>query len=651
MNNLIKRKNYIKIVFIFFLIVIPWFNANYFDEVKPVELIQEDLSFYEINPCQVSLAEFILADFNAAYQNHYFFRFNDYSSIECFGRVSGVTLINNGFYISIGTNSLVNFIIQGFFWTLLISFVKTDIKRININKSIYNVSLGLSSALFTYSIFSELRFYEQKLYFLEPRQIRSLIFMYLLIFFIFKLMNDVFIKRFNNLVNFIPALYFVIGVFSGYNFSFSLMIIVNLGIVSILSKEYNKWLNFGLIVFSLSWLLNVSSRFSFYPDKLRGFTSSSYDINSILYGSLLFIFLLNGILFYYSKNKKYINFESLLNTFSISGFLILISGYIGANISILNFLNYYYFGQQKYGIKINNPFMFDEYGEKVAWRGFYASAESIGEFFGLIIIFILICYFINKSISKIHALGLISALFGLYFSNNRTVSILVLLALAIFLSSYFKFSSNQKIIITVAFLTVLIYTIGFENISYPYSYSSNLLVEQSLKYSSTYEKSKFLAYLINENSAQTFFSYIFGFFSFIAYLLNRSEIWGIFFARYNPSFQEVMFGSGPFNFGKLYGEVTIKNTDSLLLPHSSLLSFILFFGVIGVFISIIYCIKKIYDNKTNLNQYGIVLLVFMFVNLIKNDTLNYFASFALYSLLIYFILNIKNKDLFKTIDD
>ena len=38
-----------------------------------------------------------------------------------------------------------------------------------------------------------------------------------------------------------------------------------------------------------------------------------------------------------------------------------------------------------------------EYGEKVAWRGFYPSAESVGEYFGLIIIFILISYFINMN--------------------------------------------------------------------------------------------------------------------------------------------------------------------------------------------------------------------------------------------------------------
>ena len=66
-----------KIVFLLLtlIILIPWFNANYFDDIKPVELGTEDTSFYEINPCQVSLAEYIKADFQSSYQKHYFFRY------------------------------------------------------------------------------------------------------------------------------------------------------------------------------------------------------------------------------------------------------------------------------------------------------------------------------------------------------------------------------------------------------------------------------------------------------------------------------------------------------------------------------------------------------------------------------------------------
>ena len=90
-----------KIVFLLLtlIILIPWFNTNYFDDIKPVELGTEDTSFYEINPCQVSLAEYIKVDFQSSYQKHYFFRYNNYSPISCFGKISGIALFNNTFYI------------------------------------------------------------------------------------------------------------------------------------------------------------------------------------------------------------------------------------------------------------------------------------------------------------------------------------------------------------------------------------------------------------------------------------------------------------------------------------------------------------------------------------------------------------------------
>ena len=68
-------------------------------------------------------------------------------------------------------------------------------------------------------------------------------------------------------------------------------------------------------------------------------------------------------------------------------------------------------------------------------------------------------------------------------------------------------------------------------------------------------------------------STIFGFISVVGYLLNRSEMWGLFVARYNPTYSELLFGSGPLNFGQLYGEIPVNSPDSFLLPHSSILSY------------------------------------------------------------------------------
>ena len=47
----------------------------------------------------------------------------------------------------------------------------------------------------------------------------------------------------------------------------------------------------------------------------------------------------------------------------------------------------------------------------------------------------------------------------------------------------------------------------------------------------------------------------------VGFLINRSELWGLFLARYNPSFSEFMLGTGPYNLAKHYGEIDIVNTE------------------------------------------------------------------------------------------
>ena len=87
-------------------------NANYFDDIY-AQTVSQDITFYEIYPCQVSLVEFLIANPESIYQNHYRFVPYENSSIECFGRISGLTLIDNyNFYISVGVNGIVNLIAQ-----------------------------------------------------------------------------------------------------------------------------------------------------------------------------------------------------------------------------------------------------------------------------------------------------------------------------------------------------------------------------------------------------------------------------------------------------------------------------------------------------------------------------------------------------------
>ena len=51
----------------------------------------------------------------------------------------------------------------------------------------------------------------------------------------------------------------------------------------------------------------------------------------------------------------------------------------------------------------------------------------------------------------------------------------------------------------------------------------------------------------------------------MGFYINRSELWGLFFARHNPSFYEVLLGTGPFNLGRHYGDIKLQETRSFLL--------------------------------------------------------------------------------------
>ena len=108
--KIISDKNLIifKLIIIIFLILIPFSISDYTDNVIP-EKITSDLRFYEINTCSISLNEFLIHNPNVIYQDHYKIRFNNYSSIKCFGLITGIDQINHEFFISIGTNSIVNY--------------------------------------------------------------------------------------------------------------------------------------------------------------------------------------------------------------------------------------------------------------------------------------------------------------------------------------------------------------------------------------------------------------------------------------------------------------------------------------------------------------------------------------------------------------
>ena len=133
-------------------------------------------------------------------------------------------------------------------------------------------------------------------------------------------------------------------------------------------------------------------------------------------------------------------------------------------------------------------------------------------------------------------------------------------------------------------------------------------------------------FLTNDNKFESIPN-IFAIFSVVSLLINRSEKWGIFFAKYDPNVLDFMFGYGGLNLINYEFDNTI-NTPGLLLPHSSILSILVFFGFLGLIIFLFVTLKKLYKNK---NNFLISLpFVFLLINFIKSDSLFYLPMYVLF---------------------
>ena len=162
-------------------------------------------------------------------------------------------------------------------------------------------------------------------------------------------------SRFYNISHFIPIIFIVSSVFSGFNFSLFMVFFIYFGIYSLLTTSNLRKFNKIYFVFSLFWVFNASNSFYLPPSKLRGFSSVLYEFNSVLSWTIITFLLINGAYFFYSESLKFLKLKNLVSIFNISAIFSFTFGFISANFPLFNFFNLYYFGQQRYGIKTNNP--------------------------------------------------------------------------------------------------------------------------------------------------------------------------------------------------------------------------------------------------------------------------------------------------------
>ena len=638
------------IVLLVLVVFIPWFNMDTSNDYSIPKVSQEDTSFYEVYPCKISLTEFILSNPESIYQNHFYFRPDNRSSIQCFGRISGVTVLQKGletqFFISIGTSSLINLLLQAFIWIALFSFIpkNADIEK---NKDILkykNLIILLTAYLLTFSIYAESRFYEKQLYLVDFQEIKSYGLIFLIFTLVVKNFVEMFVKRSENIVNYLPYMYLVTGLFSGFNLSFFAIIFLYFGLQSNLIGIKNKLFSYSYIILSIWWLFNSKGSAFFNVGKLRGFTSSIYEFNANLFWIVFTYFLIKGIWRIYILNKNSFRFSLFTKNLSITSAILLILGVVSANLPIFNFINYYVLGLQRYGVESKTPFAFDEYAVKISWRGIYPSSETIGEFYGLCLLCLMFYVFKTSKVKLVHYVGIFTSSLGLYFSDNRTAMTLI------FISSLFYFFvirkntikiNRSKIMYSLAiiFSFIFIYFIQSNISTNGYKFMSESVIAKALTFQKDYAVSSFST-LITSPDVSNVTSFVFGFISFLGYILNRSEMWGLFTARYNPTFNELLFGSGPLNFGQLYGEVPINSPESLFLPHSSVLSYFLFFGLIPIGVLLFIFLKDLYANRANSEL--LLFSIYIFINIFKNDSMNYFSPFVMYTILYLILRNKKD---------
>jgi hypothetical protein len=441
-------------------------------------------------------------------------------------------------------------------------------------------------------------------------------------------------------MNYLPYLFLFTGIFSGYNLVLYSIIFLFYGLVSLTEQKGSKIFNSVFLILSLWWLYNTKGSFFFSPGKIRGFTSSIYEFNASLFWIIFSFLLLKGLWKVYTLNKDSFSILLFTKNLSLVSFFLILFGNLGSNFPIINFFNYYFFGLQRYGVDLNNPFAFDEFLVKISWRGLFPSSETIGEFYGICLMFIMFVIIENKQLTKFHYLGIFSSALGLYFSDNRTAIILIFFIIIFSFLRTTKFYQIQKYKIGITTITLglllLTLTLQSETWAESYKFMSESLIFKARVFQFDSIYSSFLL-LINNPESSVIFSSFLSFFGFVSYLLNRSEMWGLFIARYNPTFSELLIGSGPLNFGQLYGETVINSPESFLLPHSSVLSYVVFIGILPLMLLVVALFYLLLKNRHNFKF--VAFSLYVFINIFKNDSLNYFSTFTLYTLLFLLLYN------------
>lgn len=639
-----------KFISLIILLFLPWMISLNSNETAYPNISKNSVPFYQSNTCDLSFFKFLIDNSDADFE----LRLDTPASLECFGKINGGDIVNEKVTVYLGTNINIDLITQSIFWLILFSFIPKS-KKFEIKYKNFYILTYLTLIWMHY--FSEINFYDMysKTFSKNISNSFTLYSLLLTHYLISRVYLYLIESRYNNLINYIPYLFVFVGTYNSQNLNFYLISLSILGIVTLTKNNIFKIYSVFYIGIVYFWTSQSNKEINYFDiDKLKGFSSSSYNIESIFFWSVTYFLVLVAVLGIIKNTSTYLDVQLLTKNLLTSGFLVVLMSFIATLNPATNFYTYYYLGLNK---SASNTL---ESVAGNAWRGISASAESIGEFFAIVLMFTFFIKFLYKKegLTKFEIFLVLINFFGLYRSNNFSafISMIVIciIATAIILVQNNKLKFSLVVFAIMAFPIVLL--LFFNN--YSIEESSRKLIKEGLEISyienletnefgqTPIDQNRFLEFLNSQEtldgvstslvyliekyhySERNYLPNITSLISSTASQVNRSEKWGIFFGKYSPNSKTLMFGTGVNNLSSYYNSHLTKVNDGLVLPHSSFLSYLVFFGIFGILGLLILIAFLVYKYKKD--HLYVFLTIFLLINLLKNDSLLYFNNFVLY---------------------
>ena len=138
-------------ILVFSLLLTPWSIGDYGDTVAAKKISDETIGYYQINTCKITFSEVVFKNINNDVDIKY--NINSYSDINCFGKITGLDYIDNKYVVSVGTNILINLLLQSTLWFSVMLFIRnTDRERVN---GIKPLTYFLIPLIFTFQFIGE----------------------------------------------------------------------------------------------------------------------------------------------------------------------------------------------------------------------------------------------------------------------------------------------------------------------------------------------------------------------------------------------------------------------------------------------------------------------------------------------------------------